>query len=230
MSIADAVARLREAAAEVCLRAGRRAEDVRLMGVSKFFPREAVEEARRAGLRLFGESRMQEAAAKFAGFRESMPDVELHFLGGLQRNKAKKAAAFFDAVQSVDRDELIAALAVQSEERKKPLDILFEVNSGEEQKGGYRSEKELFDAVETALRFPTLRTRGIMTISPLSADKEDTRKAFRRLARLGEKLRGAFPEADFSVLSMGMSGDFPIAIEEGATLIRIGTAIFGERT
>jgi pyridoxal phosphate enzyme (YggS family) len=200
------------------------------MGVSKFFPREAVDEAWRAGLTLFGESRVQEAAVKFAGFRDSMPGVELHFLGGLQRNKAKKAAAFFDAIQSVDRDELLDALAAESAGRERPLEILFEFNSGEAQKGGYRSEKELFNAVERALHVPSLQIRGIMTIAPLSADKEDTRKAFRRLARLGEKLRGAFPEADFSVLSMGMSGDFPLAIEEGSTLIRIGTAIFGERT
>lgn len=228
MSIAANIERVHKAIAGACARAGRSAGDVRLMGVSKFFPRAAVDEARRAGLTLFGESRVQEADAKFA-VRPPSAGIELHLIGALQRNKAKKAAALFDSIDSVDRDELINTLGVLTAAREKPLMILLELNAGEEQKSGYRSADALLAAAERTARYPGLCLRGLMTLAPLSSDVDAVRQAFRRLARAQARLKTAFPQMDCSELSMGMSGDFEIAIEEGATLVRIGTAIFGGR-
>jgi pyridoxal phosphate enzyme (YggS family) len=233
--IAPAIAAVRERIAAACARSGRRAEDVRLMGVSKFHPAEAVEAAREAGLALFGENRVQEAAAKFDGgaFRENHPGTELHLIGSLQRNKAKTAAFLFDCVQSVDRDELIAELGKHAPGRAErglaPLDVLLELNAGEESKSGYASGDALLRGAEKLLAAPGLVPCGLMVMAPLTGDAVVIRRAFRSLAGLQAKLEARFPEGDWRCLSMGMSGDFEIAIEEGSTLVRIGTAIFGER-
>jgi pyridoxal phosphate enzyme (YggS family) len=197
------------------------------MGVSKFQPPEAVEAAWRWGLRLFGENRVQEAAGKFEGLH--CPGLELHLIGSLQRNKAKTAVSLFDCVQSVDRDELIDHLGNLSAQRESPLSILLEFHCGEESKAGYPEEDDLFRAAERALAFPGLRIQGLMTMAPNTQDKAPVRAAFRRLAAAREALRARFPDSDWQVLSMGMSGDFETAIEEGSTLVRIGTAIFGAR-
>jgi pyridoxal phosphate enzyme (YggS family) len=199
------------------------------MGVSKFHRRERVEEAWNAGLTLFGENRVQEASEKFEGFAQSHPGTELHLIGSLQRNKAKTAVSLFDGIESVDRDELIVSLGKLSVGRGLPLDILFELNAGEASKSGYPDENSLFRAAETALAFPSLAIRGLMTMAPFTDDAGVIRRAFRSLAKVRDRLQSAFPECDWSCLSMGMSGDYEIAIEEGSTLIRIGTAIFGER-
>jgi pyridoxal phosphate enzyme (YggS family) len=232
--IARSVAAIRERLDAVCARSGRKPEEVRLMGVSKFHPVETVEAAGKAGLTLFGESRVQEAVEKFstgagAALRESHPALELHMIGSLQRNKAKAAAALFDCVQSVDRDELIAELGKFALSRKAPLGVLLELNSGEESKSGYDSEDSLLRGAEKLLATPGLVARGLMIMAPLTGDDAVIRRAFRSLAALQGKLRARFPEGDWSCLSMGMSGDFEIAVEEGSTLVRIGTAIFGER-
>jgi pyridoxal phosphate enzyme (YggS family) len=229
MALADAVLRIRERMAAACERSGRKAEDVRLMGVSKFHSRERVEEAWNAGLTLFGENRVQEASEKFGGFAGSHPGAELHLIGSLQRNKAKAAAALFDWVESVDRDELILSLGKLSAARDIPLSILFELNSGEASKSGYPDEDSLFRAAETALAFPSLNVRGLMTMAPFTGDTALIRRAFRSLVKARDRLQARFPECGWSCLSMGMSGDYETAIEEGSTLVRIGTAIFGER-
>ncbi|MDR2071259.1 MAG: YggS family pyridoxal phosphate-dependent enzyme [Treponema sp.] len=229
MRVADAAARIRERMAAACERSGRKPEEVRLMGVSKFHSRERVEEAWNAGLTLFGENRVQEASEKFAGFAGSHPGAELHLIGSLQRNKAKAAVSLFDWVESLDRDELIVCLGKLSAVRDIPLSILFELNSGEASKSGYPDEDSLFRAAETALAFPSLRIRGLMTMAPFTDDTALIRRAFRSLAKARDRLQAGFPECDWSCLSMGMSGDYETAIEEGSTLVRIGTAIFGER-
>ncbi|MDR0708621.1 MAG: YggS family pyridoxal phosphate enzyme [Spirochaetaceae bacterium] len=263
--IASAVAAVRERIDAACARSGRKTDEVRLMGVSKFHPLEAVEAAWKAGLTLFGESRVQEAAGKFSGgagavFRESHPEMELHMIGSLQRNKAKTAVSLFDCVQSVDRDELITELGKHASARVKggnasirvnggdasarvkggdasireaqgfaPLGVLLELNAGEESKSGYLGEDALLRGAEKLLAIPGLVARGLMIMAPLTGDTAAIRRAFRSLTALQARLRSRFPEGDWSCLSMGMSGDFETAIEEGSTLVRIGTAIFGKR-
>ena len=229
MAIQRALAALNERIEAACLRCGRNPQEVALMGVSKFHDRSTVEAAWDAGLRLFGESRVQEAERKFAGFLEEHPGTELHLIGALQRNKAKTAAGLFDCVESVDRDVLIPLLGNCGASRSAPLGILLELNAGEASKTGYPGADALCRAAELVLGFPCLRLRGLMTMAPLTDDARLIRRAFRSLALARETLRSRFPEGDWSCLSMGMSGDFETAIEEGSTLVRIGTALFGER-
>jgi pyridoxal phosphate enzyme (YggS family) len=203
---------------------------MRLLGVSKFHGKAAVEEAWNAGIRLFGESRVQEAAAKFAGFKDGHPGAELHMIGALQRNKAKVAAGLFDMAQSVDREELIETLGALTEGRKDPLMILLEYRTAEESKSGFPDPDSLLRGAEKALGFPGLALRGLMTMAPYTTDPARIRSAFRAARSARDALALRFPQADWSCLSMGMSGDFEIAIEEGSTLLRIGTALFGERS
>ncbi|GHV18446.1 YggS family pyridoxal phosphate enzyme [Spirochaetia bacterium] len=229
MAIRDNLAQIEERLRAACRRAGRSWETVRIMGVSKFHPAAKLDEAWDAGLRLFGESRVQEAAVKFAGFKDGHPGTELHMIGSLQRNKVKTAVPLFDCVESVDREELIAELGILSADRDRPLPILLELNSGEASKSGFPDEDSLFRAAEKVLAYPGIISRGLMTMAPLTDDPVRIRAAFRALAHAAAALEQRFPGADWSCLSMGMSGDFEIAVEEGSTVIRIGTAIFGER-
>ncbi|MDR1900542.1 MAG: YggS family pyridoxal phosphate-dependent enzyme [Treponema sp.] len=229
MSIADNLHRLEERIEKACIRSGRDRSSVRLMGVSKFHGLSSVEEAYAAGLRLFGENRVQEAAEKFDGFALSHPGAELHLIGSLQRNKVKAALSLFDCVQSVDRDSLIRELAKHCGGRPKPLGILLELHTGEESKSGFPGEDSLYRAAETLASCPGLLPLGLMTMAPFTEEKEKIRASFRALVKAGNGLRERFPQWDWSCLSMGMSGDFEIAIEEGSTLLRIGTLIFGER-
>jgi pyridoxal phosphate enzyme (YggS family) len=206
------------------------------MGVTKFQPLEAVDEAWQAGLRCFGESRVQEAAAKFEGFREEHPNTELHLVGALQRNKVKFAASLFDCIDSVDRESLAAELAKNTAARSgdssgEPLPLLLEFRTGEDSKSGFTSLDDLFRTVDLILACPSLSIRGLMTIAPNTREDKVMRSAFRRLVQVQQELKQRFPAEDhsWSCLSMGMSGDFETAIEEGSTLLRIGSAIFGER-
>ena len=228
MDIAARLESLEDKIGAACLRSGRKREEIRLMGVTKFQPPELIEEAWKAGLRLFGESRVQEATGKFTDFREKHIDYELHFIGPLQRNKAKKAAVFFNCIQSLDREQLIDELGTLTMERESPLMVMLEYHTAEETKAGFKDHYSLFKAAEKLLSFPGLMPVGLMTMAPFSSEKAPVRKAFRKLAAAREELIKRFANADWSCLSMGMTGDFEIAIEEGSTLIRIGSAIFGE--
>jgi pyridoxal phosphate enzyme (YggS family) len=229
MQIGENIKKIKENIADAARRAGRREDEVKLMGVSKFFPREAVEAALQSGLTLFGESRVQEAMQKLSGLRGADCGFELHLIGALQRNKAKNAAMFFDGIDSLDRLEIIQSLGELTTGCKKRLMVLLELNSGEEQKGGFRGQDALKHAAELVLGFNGLKLCGLMTVAPFSGDKKIVRAAFRALANARRMLCAEFGEEHFPVLSMGMSGDYEIAIEEGSTLVRIGTAIFGER-
>ncbi|MDR2517420.1 MAG: YggS family pyridoxal phosphate-dependent enzyme [Spirochaetaceae bacterium] len=238
MSIAENIARIEERIQKACAVSGRKRDEITLMGVTKFHSGEKVLEAWQAGIRCFGENRVQEAAEKFAGLRERLPGAELHLIGSLQRNKAKVASELFDCVQSVDRPSLILELgkraAERLAERERPLPVLFELHTGEESKRGFAGIDELCKAAELALAFPALRVRGLMTMAPNTGDESLLRASFRQLVKAQQELRRRFPPQadggwDWSCLSMGMSGDFEIAIEEGSTLPRIGGAIFGER-
>jgi pyridoxal phosphate enzyme (YggS family) len=236
-SIAERLELIEEKIEAACRRSGRKRQEIELMGVTKFQPPELVEEAWKAGLRLFGESRVQEAVKKFSQVWETHPrdgDVKLHFIGSLQRNKAKTAASFFDCIQSVDRDSLIEELGALTTGRERPekqLQILLEYHTGEDTKAGFPDRDSLYRAAEKVLSFPGLFPAGLMTMAPLiTGDETAVRSAFRELVAARDGLLNRFPGADFwSCLSMGMTNDYEIAIEEGSSLIRIGTAIFGER-
>lgn len=215
-NLADVRARI-AAAAE---RAGRDPASVQLVAVSKSFPAEAVIAAAQAGQRLFGENRVQEAVAKAAAVRAAgITDIAWHMVGRLQTNKVRAAAGLFAMIHSIDSLRLARALSLRL---TAPLPVLVEVNvAGEETKAGF-SPAETPEAVRAIAALPYLDVRGLMTVAPAVSDPEVVRPVFRQLATLAHAL--GLPE-----LSMGMSGDYPVAIEEGATLVRIGTAIFGPR-
>ena len=231
-SIAARLELLEEKIEAACRCSGRKRREIRLMGVTKFHPVETVIEAWKAGLCLFGESRVKEALEKYREIREKNGrdcGIELHLIGSLQRNKAAAAAAFFDCIQSVDRESLINTLGALTMDRERPLMILLEYHTGEETKAGFPDRDSLFRAAEKIFSFPGLLPAGLMTIAPYTDDKNAIRSSFRELAAARDELRKRYPAGDWSCLSMGMSGDFELAIEEGSTIIRVGTAIFGER-
>jgi pyridoxal phosphate enzyme (YggS family) len=224
---------VRAALARAAERAGRDPRSVAIMAVTKAFPLAEVQAACSAGLRLFGENRVQEAEAKYGASgpdRDTLPPLSLHLIGHLQRNKARKAAELFEAVDSIDKVETAQALEAACAAAGRTLDVLLELNtSGEQTKFGFAGEEGLLAAVEPILGQSHLRLRGLMTVGPFTTDRERVRAAFRRLARLFDRLRSRYAGQPLEVLSMGMSGDFETAVEEGSTMVRLGTALFGPR-
>lgn len=212
-------------------KSGRSAGSVKLMTVSKFHPASAVEEAFLSGQLLFGENRVQEASEKFPPLIAKHPEISVHMIGQLQSNKVKKAIEFADCIQSVDRIDLLREIEKQCIKLNRTITILFEVHTGEESKSGYTTEASLLESIEAFEKgeFPHIIPNGFMTMAPFTDDEKLIHKSFSTLRELSEKLRPQFPDLQLSELSMGMSGDFEIAIEEGSTLVRVGTAIFGER-
>jgi pyridoxal phosphate enzyme (YggS family) len=228
MSISARITAIEERIAQACLRSGRKREEITLMGVTKFVPAAAVVDAWKAGLRCFGESRVQEAVAKFGADIAELG--ELHLIGALQRNKVKLAVSLFDCIQSVDRESLAAELVKHTAGRSDPLPLLLEFRTGEDSKSGFSDTDELFRTAELVLDCPSLQPRGLITIAPNTGDEQVLRSAFRRMVQVQQELKKRFPaDGRWDCLSMGMSGDFETAIEEGSTLLRIGTSIFGER-
>jgi hypothetical protein len=218
-------------AAAAC-RAGRDPDEVVLIAVSKTFEAASVAELAGLGVRRFGENRIQEALEKIPAVQElTVLELEWHLIGGLQRNKAARAARTFDWIHSADRPALVLELERAAAGRARPLRLLAQVNvDAEPQKGG-ASPSELAALVACIDSCPNLSLAGLMAIPRACADPEEVRPSFARLrALLDETNRTRAPGARLRELSMGMSGDFEVAIEEGATLVRIGTAIFGERT
>ncbi len=224
--IRQAVARINERIEAACQRSGRKFSEVTLIAVSKTFSAEVVLQAYRAGLRIFGENRPQELRDK----AQVLPDdIEWHFIGHLQTNKIKYVVPRAALIHSVDSVHLAQALQQFAQKRSQVVPVLLEVNtSGESSKFGFAPE-----AVEAAFAqiatFENLEIRGLMTIGPLTDDQQSIRRAFRQLYTLREKLQSQAPAVELPILSMGMSNDFEIAIEEGSTHIRLGTAIFGAR-
>lgn len=212
-------------------RAFRAENSVALVAVSKFHPAESVIEAIKAGQFLFGENRVQEAAAKFDEIRAADYQPNLHIIGSLQRNKVKEAVRIATCIESVDRIELIEEIEKQAAKINKTIEILFEIHTGEDSKAGFTSEEELENAIKLCSQgaFPHICPRGFMTMAPFTSDNSLIRKSFVTLRNLRDKFQQDYPSLKLSELSMGMSGDYEIAIEEGATIVRIGTAIFGER-
>jgi pyridoxal phosphate enzyme (YggS family) len=224
------VAFIEEKIEAACARSRRKRQEIRLMGVTKFHGVEAVEAACKAGISLFGENRVQEATEKFSRFWENRlrdGNVELHLIGPLQRNKAKIAAAFFDCIQSIDRDSIIDELGALTANAENPIKIMLEYHTGEETKIGFPDPDSLLKAAEKVLSFSGLLPVGLMTMAPFTKDTVLVRSSFRRLVSARDELERRF-SGYWSCLSMGMTNDYEIAIEEGSTLIRLGTAIFGE--
>lgn len=218
---------VRERIQQAARRAGRDPSEVRLMAVTKGFPRETAEAAVEAGITLLGENRVQEAELKYA---EITGRFELHLIGHLQRNKARTALGLFSCIQSIDKTETAAALESRLSETGRTVDILLELNaSGEPSKSGFRSRDELLSALDALERFHHLRLRGLMTVGPLTEDSTAVRRCFATLRQLFQEIRAGGSFQSFDILSMGMSGDFEAAIEEGSTLVRIGTALLGHR-
>jgi len=244
MSIAGNIAQIRQRMAAAALRAGRQPGEVALMAVSKTMPADRIREAFEAGQRLFGENRVQEFQSKHAELSAASPSVasaavcnvfsieraQFHLIGHLQSNKAVKAAELFQAVDSVDSLRLAERLDAAAAKLGKTLRILIEVNiGGEPAKSGVEpGSVELVRIFEAAPRLPHLEIRGLMTVPPFTEDPEAARPHFRRMRELRDRLttqtKLGLPE-----LSMGMSHDFEVAIEEGSTCVRVGTAIFGAR-
>ena len=200
------------------------------MAVSKFHPASAVIQAIEAGQSVFGENRVQEASQKFEEVKKSFPNVKLRIIGQLQRNKVKEAVKIADAIDSVDRIELIEEIEKQAAKLDKQIQVLLELRTGEESKSGFGSQETIFEALkEIAERAPHIEPRGFMTMAPFTQDQSLVRAAFKKLKETQEKAQVQFSQFDLRELSMGMSGDWKIAVEEGSTMVRIGTAIFGER-
>jgi hypothetical protein len=227
MTIADNIASIQERISKSALRAGRNPAEIRLVAVSKTVSAESIQEAIAAGVTILGENYMQEARNKIARIEKQ---VEWHFIGHLQSNKARYAVDLFSMIQSVDRLALAEELGQEANKRGKIVPVLIQVNiSGEESKSGI-DPQETLQLLERIAALQHLAVQGLMTMPPWFEDPEDARPYFSAMRKLREKLsREKIPGVALQELSMGMSGDFEVAIEEGATLVRIGTAIFGPR-
>ena len=231
MSIAENIAWVRAQIADAARRVGRNPEEITLMAVSKTFTPERIREAHAAGLRVFGENRVQEFAGK-AGTLTDLKDVEWHMIGHLQTNKASRAVELFTAIDAVDSLRLAEKLNTSARQLGRKISALIEINvGGESAKSGLFSESsELENLLRAAPRLEHLEIRGLMTIPPFTEDPQKARPYFHKLRELRARiLAQKLPGVTMDVLSMGMSHDFEVAIEEGSTCVRIGTAIFGER-
>lgn len=212
---------------------------VKLCAVSKFHPVEAVIGAMKCGQFLFGENRVKEADAKFAQLADYVsmnPGIisgkpELHIIGSLQSNKIKKAAEIASCIQSVDREVVLVEAEKVCSKIGKTLKVFLELHTGEDSKSGYATADELLKSAENiALRkYPHIELAGLMTMAPFTEEEALIRKSFAELRMTSERLCKEFPDLNASELSMGMSQDYRIAIEEGSTMVRVGTAIFGQR-
>jgi pyridoxal phosphate enzyme (YggS family) len=233
MTLEDNLHSVQERMAAAAARAGRDPAEVTLVAVTKTQPPEVIRASYDLGLRHFGENRVEEAEAKLGGLPE---DINWHMIGHIQSRKAKRVVPLFHLVHSVDSVKLARRLDRLCEDRQEPFPILLECNvSGEAAKYGFAAQAwsedktqrdELLLAVRDIVALPNLQIRGLMTMAPIVADPEETRPVFVRLRELRDMFSQAFPGADWQHLSMGMTDDFEVAIEEGATLVRVGRAIF----
>ncbi len=231
MAIAENVARVRDRMARAAGRVGRSPDSVTLMAVSKTVDPERIREAYAAGVRVFGENRVQEFQEKLPALAE-LRDAEWHLIGHLQTNKARKGAEVFHAVDSVDSLRLAQKLDQAAAGLDKVLPVLIEINIGsEESKSGVPLDSPaLDDLLRGVAQLEHIHVRGLMAVPPLAQNPEATRPYFRLLRDLRDTLAGRkLPRVQMDVLSIGMSHDFEVAIEEGSTCVRVGTAIFGER-
>jgi pyridoxal phosphate enzyme (YggS family) len=231
MPVAQNIADIRERIAAAARRVRHNPKDITLMAVSKTFPPELIRQAYESGLRHFGENRVQEFAEKIQSLGD-LQESEWHMIGHLQTNKAAKAAELFTAIDSVDSLRLAQKLNDAAQQLEKTLHVLIEINvGGEAAKSGIAPDSpELESLFREAPGLEHLKFRGLMTIPPFFEDPQQARPYFRKLRELRDKISAQkLPKISMDVLSMGMSHDFEIAIEEGSTCVRVGTAIFGGR-
>jgi len=234
LDIAENLRRVRQRIAAAAERAGRDPAEVRLVAVTKTIEPGRILRAYQAGVREFGENRVQEAQGKLLSLSQARPrefqDMHWHMVGHLQTNKAKVAVQLFEMIHSVDSLRLAEILSRYAVASGKVIPVLLEVNVAREPTK-YGLVPEDLPAVVGQLReLPNLRVEGLMTVAPMVADPEEVRPVFRQLRELRDRLREEFPQNLWPHLSMGMTDDFEVAVEEGATIVRIGRAIFGERT
>ena len=231
MSVAENIAHVRERISSAARRSGRNPDEIALMAVSKTVQPDLIHEAYNSGIRQFGESRVQEFAAKAEALRD-LRETDWHMIGHLQTNKASNAVKLFTSVDSVDSLRLAEKLNSEAEKLGKKIPVLIEINIGQEPaKQGLIPDSEEMQALQHSVpRLEHLKFQGLMTVPPFSQDPEKTRPYFRNLRELSERITAKnIPSLNMSVLSMGMSHDFEVAIEEGSTCVRIGSAIFGVR-
>ncbi|MCR5613926.1 YggS family pyridoxal phosphate-dependent enzyme [Treponema sp.] len=231
MSIKENLEKINSEISETCKSCKRNSTEIKLVAVSKFHPLEKIEEAISAGQLLFGENRVQEAKEKFTQISLKYPNVDLHIIGSLQRNKVKDAVKIASCIESVDRLELLDEIEKQCSKIDKKIDVLLEVHTGEESKSGFLDFTSLEQAVCALAenKYPHVNVRGLMTMAPFTEDESLIRKSFSTTKKYLEDLKSKYPALNLTELSMGMSNDFKIAIEEGSTMIRVGTSIFGAR-
>ncbi len=242
LSIQDRLSSVLSLIHAACRRSGRNPDEVHLMAVSKTHPAEAIAAAFQAGVRLFGENRVQEFQQKSSDLKVSGIGVkgvdagkqqlaEVHLIGHLQSNKAAKAAEIFSGMDTVDSLRIAQRLNDAAMRLERRIPVLLEIKLSEEETktGLLPDSRELSELLERLPGLHHLTTRGLMTVAPLDENPVTARTCFRTLRKLRDQLATQHPQLDFGELSMGMSGDFEIAIEEGSTLVRIGTAIFGTR-
>ena len=227
MSIKENIAQVRENIAAACAQAGRSVEEITLVGASKMNDTAACREAIAAGIDVLGENRVQEMTQKLS--ENAYEGAPLHFIGHLQRNKVKQVVGKVDLIQSVGSLELLAEIEKTAAKLDLVQDVLLEVNVGnEEAKSGFASA-DVFAAAEAALSYPHVRVCGLMTIPPFDADRDTNMQYFREVQALYVDINAKLYHNELKCLSMGMSGDYEDAIRAGATMVRVGTAIFGAR-
>ena len=233
-TIRDNLRRLHKRIAAASKKAGRDPNEITLVAVSKFASSDAVRAAYEAGCRDFGENRIQECAEKIRALTQELPDSRWHMIGHLQTNKVKKSLELFDMIQSLDSLRLAEEINRRAAEAGRKIDVLIEVNSsGEAQKHGL-APVEIPELISRVIQLPELKLRGIMTLGPHTEDQDKIRRAFSLTRELFENFSKSYKSDNDSsdlpaVLSMGMTADFELAIAEGATALRVGTAIFGPR-
>jgi pyridoxal phosphate enzyme (YggS family) len=228
VTVAQALEDVRSRISAAAERSGRSPDEVALLAVTKTISPERIQEAMAAGQTLFGENRVQEARAKIEKLGSA---VTWHMIGHLQKNKAQAAAARFDAVQSVDSVELAAALDRRAGEEGRRLEVFIQVKDAEEETKSGIPPEEAPSLIEAIAGLPNLVLRGLMSIPPWPEDPEDSRPYFARLRRLREEWDGSCcPPGTLRDLSMGMTADYEVAVQEGATIVRVGSAIFGSRS
>ncbi|HEY4613602.1 MAG TPA: YggS family pyridoxal phosphate-dependent enzyme [Bacteroidota bacterium] len=226
--IAENIEQVRKRIREACFRSGRKPEDVLLVAVTKTFPAEVIREAIADGIRDFGENYVQELNEKKRQLVGQ--EIRWHCIGHLQSNKVKHIADYIHLIHSVDNLHVAEELNKRAEKANRQVDIFVEVHTTDEATKYGVPPAKVLEVVKDVARFPWVRVKGLMTMGPFSDDPEDSRPSFRRIAELKKNIeREGIPNVSMEHLSMGMTHDFEVAIEEGATMVRIGTAIFGAR-
>ncbi|MCS7278438.1 MAG: YggS family pyridoxal phosphate-dependent enzyme [Thermodesulfobacteriaceae bacterium] len=219
--------KIKEKIEKVCLKIGRNPEEIKILGASKAQPVEKIKEAFEAGIKLFGENYVQEAEKKIKEL-QTYP-IEWHFIGRLQTNKVKKALNLFSVIESLDRLELAYEIQKQAEKLKKEVLVFIEINVGKEESKAGVFPEDLEKFIEEVLKLEKIKIKGFMSLPPYKREVEEVRPYFKKVKELFERFKPFLGE-DFRELSMGTSLDYSVAIEEGATLIRIGEALFGKRS